>query len=186
MTNCEVMNYSKKILSLFHVDEEDIEKVRLDDEESDTTVLTRALEEFLIKELAFRDEQVFGLEITNVTKSKKEKTVYVHMKSETSVSQVFKRAATIRKDDLRITNYVAPQIFDRYNTLHLYCKQQRTSNPQLRTKVTLGNDDLVLMTKKVGDSGYIRQSLNIFRDLPDFIHDIIWPPVETIPLTTPF
>ena len=49
------------------------------------------------------------------------------------VSMVFGRAAMIRNDDLKVSNFVAPQFFERYSALQLFTKQAREQDPELRT-----------------------------------------------------
>ena len=76
-------------------------------------------------------------------------------------------------------------MFERYDTLQLLCKQQRDADNTLRTKIMLGEEDLILLTKKVGEPSYSRKKIDTFGELPEFDFNVIWPPEATIPLTTP-
>ena len=49
----------------------------------------------------------------------------------------------------------------------------------------LGEEDLVLLTKKVGETSYTRRKIDTFGELLDFDFNVIWPPIATIPLTIP-
>ena len=74
--------------------------------------------------MGFRQEQIEEMQITKVTKTKKsdeKKTLYITLPNYTSVSQIFKRTATLKNLNLKISNYVAPHFYNRYNTLQSYC-----------------------------------------------------------------
>ena len=51
--------------------------------------------------------------ISEVNKSKKinGNTIYVKMKDSITVAQIFSRVATISNEELKITNFIAPQFF---------------------------------------------------------------------------
>ena len=84
-----------------------------------------------------------------------------------------------------VTNYVASQLFDHYNTLQLLCKQECDADTTIRTKVLLGEEDLVLLTKKVGKTSYTRRKIDTFGELLDFDFNVTWLPITTIPLMIP-
>ena len=52
-------------------------------------------------------------------------------------------------------------------------------------KLQLGTEDLILLTKKVGERGYQRMPLDTYAKLPDFDNSLMWPLPEPIPLKTP-
>ena len=89
------------------------------------------------------------MDITRVTKTKKAdgKTLYLTLPHNTSVTQIFKHIATVKNNNLRVSNYVAPQFYNRYNALQAHCKVARENNDQLRTKILYGKEDLVLQVK---------------------------------------
>ena len=78
----DVLEYSKKIVGIFPINEEDIKKNMFKEEIVDNTVKLRTVEEYLHKELGFKLEQIVVFGVTNVKKSWKDKTFYVHMKNE--------------------------------------------------------------------------------------------------------
>ena len=101
--------------------------------------------------------------------------MYITFKEEEPTTLLFKRASEIRNNEIRITNYIAPQFYERYSSLQMKCKEERKQNKQLRTKVMLGEKDLVLKTKLVGEAGYKVQPIDCLGPLPDFDHSIVWP-----------
>ena len=78
----DVLEYSKKIIGIFPINEEDIKKNMFKEEIVDNTVKLRTVEEYLHKELGFKLEQIVVFGVTNVKKSWKDETFYVHMKNE--------------------------------------------------------------------------------------------------------
>ena len=96
------------------------------------------------------------MNITKVTKTKKTdgKTLYITFPNQSSVTQIFKHTALIKNDKLKISNYVAPYFYNRYNTLQAHCKQARDNNDQLRTKIIYGTTDIILQEKHLGEAHY--------------------------------
>ena len=64
-------------------------------------------------------------------------------------------------------------------------KLAREQDENLRTRVQLGFDDLILLEKQVGERGYAKQPLNKYGDLPGFNNSLMWPLPEVIPIQTP-
>ena len=115
-----------------------------------------------------------------------EKTLYITLPKYTSVSQIFKRTATLNNPNLKISNYVAPHFHDRYNILQSYCKTAREMDDQLRTKIIYGNSDIILQEKKIGELKYTTVDINKYGNLPPMDTTLFWPTQEVeIPLTTP-
>ena len=128
------------------------------------------------------------MNITRVTKTKKTdgKTLYITLPSHSSVTQIFKCTAVVKNQNLKVSNYVAPHFYNRYNTLQAYCKTARENNDQLRTKIIYGKQDLVLQEKKVGEKHYTTVDINKYGELPPIDTILIWPTLEIeIPLSTP-
>ena len=90
-----------------------------------------------------------SLGIDTIKRSKKidSKIVYITCKDQEAASIIFRRTAQIKNDEVHVTPFIPPQIFERYRSLQYYCKVQRDMNPELKTKVLLGSDDLILRTK---------------------------------------
>merc|ERR1711895_372791 len=84
-----------------------------------------------------------------IKKSKKldSKIVYITVKDKIAASDIFKRTTLIRNEEVRVTQFIPPQIFERFRSLQYNCKLQRDTNKELKTKVLLGINDLVLRVK---------------------------------------
>ena len=185
LTAEEIMNRSRNIIGIFPIHSEDIERNKCDTKEK---TLINTATEFLRDELGFRQDQIEEMNITKVTKTKKTdgKTLYITLPSHTSVTQIFKRTAIIKNNNLKISNYVAPHFYNRYNTLQSYCKTAREMDDQLRTKITYGHNDIILQEKKIGEKHYTTVDIHKYGNLPQMDTTLIWPTQEIeIPLTTP-
>ena len=147
LTPEEIMNRSRNIVGIFPIPLEDIERNKCDTKEQ--TLMNTAIE-FLKDELGFRQTQIEEMNITKVAKTKKAdgKTLYITFPNPHPVTQIFKRTALIKNNNLKISNYVAPHFYNRYNTLQSNCKVAREIDDTLRTKIIYGHDDIILQEKK--------------------------------------
>ena len=149
LTAEEIMSRSKHIVGIFPITPEDIQRNKFDDDMEKTLINTA--EEFLQYEMGLRKDQIEDININKVTKTKKTdgKTLYITLPNYTSVTQIFKGTAALKNPNIKISNYVAPHFFNRYNTLHAHCKTAREMDDQLRTKIIYGSTDIILQEKKM-------------------------------------
>ena len=145
------------------------------------------VEEYLLKELAFKPEDIKDMDIRDVQRPRKQdsNTVYVTIKDAELVIQIFWRSAQIQNNNLRITNFVAPQFFERFSALQLKTKIAREQDDDLRTRVQLSFDDLILLEKHIGERGYSKQPITKYGDLPEFNNSLMWPLPDVNPVQTP-
>ena len=185
LTPEEIMFRSKHIVGIYPIRPQDIERNKSD---TITKTLINTATEFLQHELGFRLEQIAEMQINKVAKTKKAdgKTLYITFKNHTHAAQLFKRVATLKNHDLKISNYVPPHFYDRYHTLQSHCKTARENDDQLRTKIIYGTSDLILQEKKVGELRYSTVEINKYGELPPINTSLMWPTHELeLPLTTP-
>jgi len=164
LTPEEIMNRSRNIVGIFPIQLEDIERNKGDTKEQ--TLMNTAIE-FVKDELSFCQAQIEEMDITKVTKTNKTdgKTLYMTFPNHSSVTQIFKRTALIKNDNLKISNYVAPHFYNRYNTLQSYTKVVRENDDQLGTKIIYGKNDLVLQEKKDVEAHYTTVDIKEYGDL---------------------
>ena len=79
-----------------------------------------------------------------------------------------------KKLDIKVMPKIPPQFWDRNRSLEANCTYQRKTNPNLKTQVRLGQQDLELWTKSSNDP-YWLQMVNIEA----------FGPIEPINLTQP-
>merc|ERR1712240_760904 len=94
-------------------------------------------------------------------------------------SDIFKRTSQIKNENVHITPFILPQIFESYRSLQYNCKVQRDINSELKTKVILGTDDLVLRTKQKSEYYWNTvHNLEQYGPIRDFDTTKKWPAVE--------
>ena len=185
LTAEEIMHRSKHIIGIYPITPQDIERNKSD---TNTKTLINTATEFLQCELGFRLEQIAEMQIKKVTKTKKSdgKTLYITFQNHSHVAQIFKRTATLKNNNLKISNYVPPHCYNRYQTLQAHCKTAREIDDQLRTKIIYGTSDLILQEKKVGELRYTTVNIDKYGELPPIDLSLLWPTHELeVPLTTP-
>ena len=185
LTPEEIMYRSKHIVGIYPITPQDMERNKGD---TNIKTLVNTAIEFLQHELGFRLDQIAEMQINKVTKTKKSdgKTLYITFQNHAHAAQIFKRVATLKNNNLKISNYVAPHFYNRYHTLQAQCKIARDNDDQLRTKIIYGTNDLILQEKKVGEQRYSTVDINKYGELPPINLSLIWPTHELeVPLTTP-
>ena len=116
-----------------------------------------AVKEYLANFLKYSKQAIEELEIVSTQVSKGVKnTLYVTLESESMVKAIYKRASLVRNPDIKITNKIPSKIYDRYISLQQICKTEREQDPNLRTQVGIGQDDLLLYKKNIGERFYKR------------------------------
>ena len=77
----------------------DIERNKTNSDDTTDDILKKTATEYLRDELGFKQSQIDDMSMKQVTKTKKieGKTLYITFEHQTSVSQIFKRAAVIPK-----------------------------------------------------------------------------------------
>ena len=112
---------------IFPVESADIERNKINSDDTSDDILKRTATEYLTDKLGFKLAQINDMNIKGVTKTKKVegKTLYITFEHQSSVSQIFKRAAIIQNKKLKISNFVPPHFFNRYHTLQTYYKEAR-------------------------------------------------------------
>ena len=63
--------------------------------------------------------------------------------------------------------YTPREYFNRITTLEGFCKVAREKDRDLRTQVRIGEWDIELHTKQLGDTGWTKRNPNLFGCLPE-------------------
>merc|ERR1711895_397502 len=174
LTPEEIMYRSKHIVGIYPITPQDI--VRNKGDTNIKTLVNTAIE-FLQDELGFRLEQIAEMQINKVAKTKKSdgKTLYITFQNHTHAAQIFKWVAALKNNNLKISKYVPPHLYDRYHTLQSQCKTACEMDDQLRTKIIYGTSDLILQEKKAGELRYTTVDLNKYGELPQMDLKLMWP-----------
>ena len=94
--------------------------------------------------------------------------LWVSFQDENLVSSIFKKQAEIKNDRIKLIKYIPLWCYERNKELEILCRLEREKDRNLRTKVLLGKDDLILSIKRKGDYFYKRVSVEYFGAIPGF------------------
>jgi len=116
-----------------------------------------------------------GLDPASIEKSKlgKKNTLYIQLVVRETALELLKRGGLARKknDDIKVTNLIPPQVFDRYLAALDYCKQCKDIDPGLIMTVRLGETDVRIMSKTESENDWRTE---VLPDLPSFNNNIFW------------
>ena len=84
------------------------------------------------------------------------------------MSSIFKKQAEIKNDRIKLIKFIPSWCYERNKELEILCRLEREKDRNLRTKVLLGKDDLILSIKRKGDNFYKRVSVEYFGVIPGF------------------
>ena len=107
--------------------------------------------EHLRKYYKYDEDEIKQVEIleTKIT-VKDEIFIYIVTKNNIDIKDIYRRKAEIRRDDIYIRTYIPPQFFSRFTAINKICKDKRYENPEIKTQVRFGQDDLEIFTKYKG------------------------------------
>ena len=57
----------------------------------------------------------------------------------------------VQNEEVKVSNFIPPQLFKRFNTLSQLTFKARKENTELKTQIRLGERDLILLMKMKGD-----------------------------------
>ena len=126
----------------------------LDDLYTYTTV------EFLMLELKYTHEECQNLDILRITRPGSDNTdkLYLHFATEKSADYLQRRAIAVNaklagtdRHKIHTKQFIPPQLYNRNNDLSKYCYERRQANPDFKTRIELGEEDLILYTKNTGE-----------------------------------
>ena len=84
------------------------------------------------------------------------------------MSSIFKKQAEIKNDRIKLIKFIPSWCYERNRELEILCRLKREKDKDLRTKVLLGKDDLILGIKRRGDNFYKWVSVEHFGVIPGF------------------
>ena len=122
-----------------------------------------AAKEFLNKELNWKEMVKIR---TNWSQDRN--ILWVSFQDENLVSSIFKKQAEIKNDRIKLIKFIPSWCYERNKELEILCRLEREKDRNLRTKVLLGKDDLILSIKRKGDNFYKRVSVEFFGEIPGF------------------
>ena len=113
-----------------------------------------------MKELKYTDEECQNLDIIKITRPRAPNTdkLYIHFATEKSAEYLQRRAITINsmyagtdRQKVNTKLFIPPQLHNRFADLSKHCYDRRQENTEFKTRITIGEEDLVLYTKTYGE-----------------------------------
>ena len=147
-----ILQEDKKIVGISPITMEHIEKYR-SDEVGKEDAIKLATREFLRDKLKMDEEEINDLKILKITKPMKEnlERVYIQMDEEEGAKYIYRKAAQVKNEQAKISMFVPPQFYKRFNELSKHTFNARKENKELKTQIRLGDNDLTLLVKHKGE-----------------------------------
>ena len=92
----------------------------------------------------------------------------------------------VSNEEIKITPFIPPQLFNRYVDLSKNTFHQRKNNTILKTQIRVGNEDLTLLVKSKGDKDWeIEPDLEAIGSISEPEWHKIWPSIYIPEITSP-
>ena len=83
-----------------------------------------------------------------------------------TVRSIYQRNVSIKNPDIRVITYFPKQLWQKKKNLDIILSEARKKDSKLRTQVRMGDEDLQLFTKNVGEPFWMKTPINHYGD-PD-------------------
>ena len=137
-----------------------------------------AIKDHLMKYYSYNQRELDDLQILETKRAKKDDIIYFAVKSEDDIRDIYQRKAECRQDDTTIKMFIPPHYFDRFTTLNRICREKRESNPELKTQIRFGTNDLIILVKQKGSEDPFRivelRDFTENQDIPPFDMTVKW------------
>ena len=127
--------------------------------------------------LDFNEEELTKLDVRE-THMGKEDFIYFAAGNPEMLREIHVRKAESQNDELKIRNFIPPQLFQRFRAIDRVCAERRKEVEGMKTQLRFGSKEVEVYTK-VRDSGegFKKVDLREFmgeNELPPFDHSIRW------------
>ena len=175
---------ARKIIGIMPINNADIERNR-SESMSDTDALVAAVDEFLKLELKMDSREIQELQIKDITRPKKDDPdrVYLHFDNEEGPQYIFRKNIHVQNEEIKVAPFVPPQIFKRFAELSRLTFIARREDPNLKTQIRYGDNDLILLTRMKEEKEWTDTSLEKFGKLPEMELQKSWP-LKKMPIIT--
>ena len=179
---------AKKVVGIYPVTDRDLDYIMNEKGSNKNETLKIAANDFIRDELKINITDFAESNIVKVARPKKEdcERLYLHMKDEESATFLIRRAAQISNEEIKVSQFIPPQLYKRFCDLSKNTYEARKSNTDLKTQIRLGDDDLILLVKMKGETEWeVEQNLEEMGKIspPDWHR--VWPVPALPTLTSP-
>ena len=188
----EIYEKAANTIGLAPISSLDIDRLvrtqEIDTTDGPTAGLLAGVTEYLELELKLSIDELGELEnLKRIFKSKsKDDLVYVEFHDSAPVRKIYKQAGKIpnsAKRNFQLNQYIPQELFSKYKVASVRCKDLRSENPNLQTKIMIDNSGFRVKYKTRGDIYYRDMPRDIIGDLPSIeislgrtVEDNISPP----------
>ena len=139
--------------------------------------------EFLMLELKYSHEECKNLDVLRITRPRSENTdkLFIHFATEKSADYLQRKAITVNtmlngtdRPKIHTKPFIPPQLHNRNADLSKYCYDRRQENPDFKTRIAIGEEDLILYTKHIGEEWKITD-INSFGPISPPEWHKVWP-----------
>ena len=116
--------------------------------------------DFLRDELKITKDDINYNKIIKVTRLQKvdSNRLHIHFSSQEPATLLLRRSAQISNNEIKVSQFIPPQLFKRFNSLSKNTFEARQKNKELKTQIRLGDNDLILLVKHKGDEEWERET----------------------------
>ena len=191
-TKADITKAARKIIGITPITEEDLERNSTSTISQNNSLLYTALE-FLRKEIKYTQEECRELDIIRVTRPRTPNTdrIYLHFATEKSAEYLQRRARSINamhtdtdRPRPNTKMFIPPQLHNRFADLSKLCYDKRQEDKQYKTRISLGEEDLVLDTKAPGGQ-WKNTDINALGPISPPEWHKVWPKQETPYISSP-
>ena len=88
-------------------------------------------------ELKMTSEEINDLGVTKITRPKKDNTekIYIHCQDQNSAHYIFRKGARVSNEDIKISPFIPPQLYNRFNDLSKNTFMARKQDENLKTQI---------------------------------------------------
>ena len=138
-----------------------------------------ALKDYLKQYLGYIDTELDTLSVVETKfAARGEKILYIALSKQEEIKELHIRRAESRNDRLTVQNYIPPSFYERFMSINRLCAEARAQDPNLKTQLRFGRQDVELFTKyRGGEIGYRLVKLDEFLDITKvaaFDHKVKW------------
>ena len=192
ITKADITRAARKIIAITPITDEDLER-NSTPQTSQNDLLLMAASEFLQDELKYTEDECRALDILKITRPRTPDTdrLYLHFATEKSAEYLQRRTINMNSTFTDLDRpkpntkmFIPPQLRNRFYDLNKLCYDKRQENSQYKTRITLGEEDLVLAIREP-DAMWKNVELNVLGPISPPEWHKVWPRQETPIFTSP-
>ena len=133
-------------------------------------VKIKAVKELLATELRFNKDELEEMKIDEtMTSSKGDRIMYCAFKDQYTIREIHMRLAESRNQKVKTREFIPLQLFEHFMELNRICTENWQLDPNIKTQIRFGEEDLEILTKIRGEVAPYHMSSQMFPSCPSLI-----------------